>query len=315
MDTTDPDSASFEYNEFAYLGENREEHALQSAPETVVERVSTRTAAGEISALRWGAGRPRLVLLHGTAQNAHTWDTVMVALGSPSAIAFDLPGHGLSAWRDDADYGPHMNAPTLIEAMEGLGIGPAAPVVLVGMSLGGLTANRIAAEAPDVVGRLVVVDITPGVTRDKARDIHDFITGPQNFESFGAILERTVEFNPTRSVSSLRRGILHNAHRNPDGTWEWNYHRAEPPMDRRVDRTELWSDIARTTAPYVLVRGGDSPVTDEADVGELLVHRPDAEVVVIKDAGHSIQGDRPVELAAVISAQLDLHHPGEGRAR
>lgn len=301
MDADDPDSEAFRYDEFAYFAENRSEYDLDGDERPVLERISVQTAVGTLSALRWGRGAPELVLVHGTAQNAHTWDTVMLALGRTAAIAVDLPGHGHSQWHDDARYDPHSNAEPLVEALTSTAQGP---VVLVGMSLGGLTANRMAALAPELVSRLVVVDITPGVTRDKAREIHEFIEGPQRFASFGEILDRTVAFNPTRTVESLRRGILHNAHRNPDGTWEWNYHRAEPDTGSFASREDLWADIAATSAPYLLVRGGDSPVTDDADVAELLRCRPDARVEVVHGAGHSIQGDRPVELAAIIRSEL-----------
>ena len=43
----------------------------------------------------WGDAEPELVFLHGGAQNAHTWDTVALALGRP-LVAIDLPGHGHS---------------------------------------------------------------------------------------------------------------------------------------------------------------------------------------------------------------------------
>jgi pimeloyl-ACP methyl ester carboxylesterase len=54
----------------------------------------------------------------------------------------------------------------------------------------------------------------------------------------------------------------------------------------------------------MLVRGGASPVVDDADVAELLRRKPDAEVLVIDGAGHSVQGDRPVELAAALTRVL-----------
>ncbi len=299
-DLPHPDSRDFTYDEFAYFGENRSEHGLVDDGDVVVERVSMATSNGDVSALRWGGGEPEWVFLHGGAQNAHTWDTVMLALGCPSALAVDLPGHGHSQWRSDSRYDPHTNAATLLEAL-----GPvlSGPVVVVGMSLGGLTANRVAALAPELVSRLVVVDITPGVTRDKAREIHDFVAGPQSFGTFEEILARTVEFNPTRSVASLRRGILHNAHRNPDGTWQWNYDRTRPDGDFTADRDLLWSDISDTRAPYLLVRGAESPVTDLADVEELRRRRPDAVVELVTGAGHSVQGDRPLELAGLLSAE------------
>jgi pimeloyl-ACP methyl ester carboxylesterase len=52
--------------------------------------------------------------------------------------------------------------------------------------------------------------------------------------------------------------------------------------------------------PLLLLRGALSPVVDDADVAEVERLRPDAEVIVVDDAGHSIQGDRPVELARLL---------------
>ncbi len=62
-----------------------------------------------LSALRWGTAEPELVFLHGGAQNAHTWDTVALALNRP-LLAIDLPGHGHSDWRSDHSYFPVENA-------------------------------------------------------------------------------------------------------------------------------------------------------------------------------------------------------------
>ncbi len=51
----------------------------------------------KVSALVWGSEPPEMVFLHGGGQNAHTWDTVALALGVP-LVAVDLPGHGHSDW-------------------------------------------------------------------------------------------------------------------------------------------------------------------------------------------------------------------------
>ena len=80
------------------------------------------------------------------------------------------------------------------------------------MSLGGHDdASPSPAHAPDARARLVLVDITPGVNAEKAKAITDFVNGPEPSPSFDELLARTIEFNPTRTESSLRRGILHNA--------------------------------------------------------------------------------------------------------
>jgi len=303
---TDPDDADFAYEEFAYFDENCLEHDLDPPTDVRVERVEVELGDGRtLSALRWGDAPPRVVLVHGGAQNAHTWDTVALALRDVPVLAIDLPGHGRSSWRPDGSYSPTSNAEDLAPAISALA--PGAPV-LVGMSLGGLTSIVLAARHPGLVGGLVVVDITPGVTRDKAADVHAFIEGPQRFGSFAEIFQRTVEHNPTRSSSSLRRGILHNAHRLDDGGWSWNYDRGlAGGGDRSVgdEREELWRAVSSIQVPLTLVRGALSPVVDDDDVAEFRRRQPGADVLVVDGAGHSVQGDRPLELARIIAARLN----------
>ena len=180
----------------------------------------------------WGTGAPEIVLLHGGAQNAHTWDTVALALDRP-LVAIDLPGHGHSSHRDDHVYWPARQCRSRSkQAVRELA--PDAQLV-VGMSLGGLTALALTDRAPDLVRSLVLVDVTPGVNREKSTAIAQFIDGPEYFESFDEILERTVQFNPTRTESSLRRGILHNAIEAPDGRWRWRYDLPRRGIGRRRD--------------------------------------------------------------------------------
>jgi len=100
----------------------------------------------------------------------------------------------------------------------------------------------------------------------------------------------------------LRRGLLHNAEGLADGTWAWRHHLGrgglESPDPTRFH--SLWDDLGAITVPVTLARGGDSPVVDDADVAELRRRLPQAKVVVVPGAGHSIQGDKPVELAGLI---------------
>ena len=85
-----------EYDEFGLFHENAEEYGLPFAGRPVVRRVAVEVDGGRrVSALVWKTDEPELVLLHGGAQNAHTWDTVALALDRP-LVAVDLPGHGHS---------------------------------------------------------------------------------------------------------------------------------------------------------------------------------------------------------------------------
>ncbi len=80
-DTLDSD----DYDEFGLLHENAAEWDIpNTAP--VVSRLSFELPSGQrLSYLRWDEGEPELVFLHGGAQNAHTWDTVVLALGVPAS--------------------------------------------------------------------------------------------------------------------------------------------------------------------------------------------------------------------------------------
>ena len=66
----------------------------------------------------------------------------------------------------------------------------------------------------------------------------------------------------------------------------------------------MWGVIENLKCQMLLVRGGVSPVVDDADVAELQRRKPDAEVLVVDGAGHSVQGDRPVELATALTRIL-----------
>ena len=94
---------SIEYDEFGLFHENIAEFDLGVDEIPHVERIGVELShdpGRSVSALRWGSGAPEVVFVHGGAQNAHTWDTVALALGRP-ALAIDLPGHGHSDWRVD----------------------------------------------------------------------------------------------------------------------------------------------------------------------------------------------------------------------
>src|SRR5207237_5522936 len=89
-------------------------------------------------------------------------------------------------------------------------LAPNARGVLV-MPLVRPTTIALTAVAPELVRAVVLVDVTPGVDGEKSKVIADFINGPESFPNFDELLARTIEYNPTRTESSLRRGILHNA--------------------------------------------------------------------------------------------------------
>ena len=296
------------YDEFSMFADNASEVGLALDAPPVVRRVAVPLDDGrKLSALVWGEGDPEVVLIHGGAQNAHTWDTVALLLGRP-LVAIDLPGHGHSDWREDHAYWPPSMADDVAVAIARLA--PDAKLV-VGMSLGGMTAFCLASRHPGLVRRLAIVDVTPGTDHAKAEPIVAFVSGPEYFDTFDEILARTMEHNPTRSESSLRRGVMHNARPLDDGRWSWrydpmrNWSRGDDGEQRGPDFSLLWDEVDGIVAPITLYLGGRWSVVGDEDVVELRRRQPDVEVVTVAEAGHSIQGDQPVVLAGLLAELLE----------
>ena len=295
-------------DEFGLLDENAEQIGA-TGPLPSVARIES----DPISALLWGDDSPQIVFLHGGGQNAHTWDTVILGLGVP-ALAIDLPGHGRSAWREDGDYGPKLNAETLRPLIREWA--PGARLV-VGMSLGGLTALRLASTEPALVPQLVLVDVTPS-----SPDKHEAMTkaqmgavalvqGNRSFPSFEAMLDVTVEASPTRDRKSLRRGVFHNSKRLDDGTWTWRYDsfrkRNEGSESDKLPESfsGLWDDVPSITMPTTLVRGANSFFVNDEDAAEFAKNAPGFQrTIVVEGAGHSVQGDQPAALVDILRGIL-----------
>jgi pimeloyl-ACP methyl ester carboxylesterase len=285
-------------DEFALLAENAEQIGA-TGPLPGVERIDS----GAISALKWGSADPQVVFLHGGGQNAHTWDTVILGLGLP-ALAVDLPGHGRSAWREDGDYGPKLNAETLRPVLYDWA---PAPRLMVGMSLGGLTALRLAATDPALVPELVLVDVTPSAPERREQMTQAqlgavaLVKGDREFPSFAAMLDVTIAAAPHRDRKSLRRGVFHNSKQLDDGTWTWRY----DSFRKGNGFTGLWDDVPSITMPTTLVRGADSFFVNEEDAAAFAKGAPGFQRThVVADSGHSVQGDQPGALVDILRAIL-----------
>lgn len=297
------------YEEFSYFHENAQEYGIQFKPPTVRREFVEVEPGRRLSVLVWGSAEPELVFLHGGAQNAHTWDTVGLALDMPM-ICIDLPGHGHSdgpsTTRATGPTDLLGNAQDVAEVIRKLA--PNAKAV-IGMSLGGMTTIALMHVAPELVHKAVLVDVTPGVNQEKSKAITNFINGPRTFPSFEELLARTIEHNPTRTEASLRRGILHNAIQQEDGSWVWRYrlHGDASVGEKMADKkpmegfASMWDVLAKAAMPVLLVRGmRPQSVVDDADEEMFLETVADPTVVRVAEAGHSVQGDTPVELAEMI---------------
>jgi pimeloyl-ACP methyl ester carboxylesterase len=293
-----------DYDEFQFLRGHADWAGLPFESPPAVARADMKVAGDQtVSFLQWGEGPPEFVLLHGAGQNAHTWDTFVMALDRP-AVAIDLPGHGRSDWRSDRDYLPDANAAAVAAVVEAVA---SSAHTVVGMSLGGLTTIRLSRLSPHLVKRAVIIDITPTLPKGPAdaesgRPVTpmQLMAGPRSFDSFEAILDATAAAMPHRSRESLIPGLRHNARRLDDGRWGWRYDTLFRQGEARPDLSHLWDDIEALSAPVMFVKGAFSPIVGDDALEELRRRNPKARVEVVDGAAHAVQNDKPVELARLV---------------
>ena len=258
--------------------------------------------------LDWGTtGLPPVVFLHGGGLNAHTWDLVCAALRRERhCVALDQRGHGESEWSPQMDYSTESHVGDLEAFVDMLHL---ERFVLVGMSLGGANALAWAGRHSRRLAGLVLVDVGPEIRTDGIRKIAAFTSEATPLESVDEFVERALAFNPRRNRELLRRSLLHNLRRMPDGRFMWKYdqrHRGKVDPDAVARRRALlWSAVDGVECPTLVVRGAQSDVFHDEDAEHLAARFRQGRWVRIEGAGHTVQGDNPADLLVSLRGFLD----------
>lgn len=289
-------------DEFAFLSDDARDQGA-AVPSVRRERLEL-DGHRSLSALLFGGGRPDAVFVHGAGLNAHTWDRTIIDLAAP-ALAVDLPGHGDSSWREDADYSPERNAEAVIRAIEHWA---EAPVTLVGHSLGGLTAIHVAALRPELVAHLVLVDVLPGIGGSGRSALAPFYERLE-FGSVEEVLDHAVAFGLGGERDKARRGVILNTRTRDDGVVEWKHHMARILSESAPDSRPLEIDDDRDaraldslTIPVTLVAGSRGLLSAER-IRAFASARPDHDAIVL-DAPHNVQETSHLDLARAVRASL-----------
>ncbi|GAC1574515.1 MAG: alpha/beta hydrolase [Candidatus Dormibacteria bacterium] len=263
--------------------------------------------------LDWGGDGPPLVFLHGGGLNAHTFDLLALALRHTyRCLSIDQRGHGDSEWSPVVDYDPAAHARDLELFADDLDLGR---FLLVGMSMGALNSIEFAGTHPDRLRGLVLIDAGPEPRSGASQRILDFMSEAPVFASVEELVQRSLRFNPRRDPRLLRRSLLNNLRRLPDGRWMWKHdHRqwTQDPADRMRRYAELWDFIPAIPCPTLVVRGAQSEVFLEEDARKLVSLLPNAHAVTVPNAGHTVQGDNPAGLLDVLLPFLKSLEDCEG---
>jgi pimeloyl-ACP methyl ester carboxylesterase len=203
-----------------------------------------------------------VLLLHGGSSSGATWARLTASLPERRVIAPDLRGHGSSP--RCASYPLDGYVADVVAVLDRLGLHRAA---VVGHSLGGYVAARLAMQLPQRVTRLVLEEppVPPrSAPRPASRlDIVKLAIGSLRHRGFDVAAVRS-------AISQLRQ---------PDPAW--------------------WDGLGRIAAPTLVVSGGPRSHIASADIAEMTRSIPDSRLVTIA-AGHRVHSTKPAEFAAVV---------------
>jgi pimeloyl-ACP methyl ester carboxylesterase len=257
-------------------------------------------------------------MLPGGGQTRHSWDRAARELAEDGWQVFtiDMRGHGDSDWVPNGDYtidGFVDDLRLVIEQVRQL-VHTTAPPVVIGASLGGVTALIGEGESPGLVRALVLVDIVPRIEVDGAERIGEFMrSAPNGFESLDAVADAVGRYKNHRTRPASVAGLRRNVRQRSDGRWYWHW---DPAFLRHGEgvandlHRRMSAAAQRIKVPTLLVRGLDSDVVSDAGVDDLIGLLPTAAVVEVA-ASHMVAGDdNAVFVAATTRFLLELPSTG-----
>jgi esterase len=247
--------------------------------------------------LEWGdSTKPAMILLHGIARHAHTFDHIAPDLARDHRVlAIDMRGHGDSAWSPEGAYLVEDYVKDLEELLQQLAI---RRVTLLGNSTGGRVVQVFAGQHPELVERLIVEDVGP----ERPQDIADAFARRVQQEANGwasedELVMQLVAANRRTPEPLLRTYAHFGIKPGPNGRLIW---KRDPNLVKGFVSTELWDYVRRITSPALYVIGGASQIVPAEAQARLKQMLPNCEIVTMPGLGHyPNEEDTPGFLAIV----------------
>lgn len=249
----------------------------------------------ELSYLRTGGDKPPIVLLHGLTGSGACWTPLARALEDGYDVVMpDARGHGLSGTPADG-YRYDDLAADVVGLMDALGV--AAPVVL-GHSMGGMTAAVVASRNPRRLRGAILVDPT-FLTPERQREVHASDVLEQHRRALGRPKDEL--------VADLRRRHVRRSPELVDLLAQARLRTDVRAFDVLTPPNPDFRQLVRGFAvPGLLVVGdvGAGAVVSREVATELAELNPRLKVEPIAGAGHGMPYDQPEGIAAVVRAFL-----------
>jgi pimeloyl-ACP methyl ester carboxylesterase len=247
--------------------------------------------------LDWGnpAAIP-MVLLHGLCSDAHYRDFLARNMrGDYHILALDHRGHGDSGWAQS--YGPKYYVLDIEAFVAQLGLDN---IVLIGHSMGGISAIIYAARYPELVSRLVIVDIGPEIAAAGIERMErERSSEPEAFGSEEEAISYMKKIEPHQSDQFIRHQARYALRQDEKGRLRFKYDRTLLGTELRSPQW-LWEYLSQVVCPSLLVRSVESDML-AAEVAERIGHSlAFGSVVDIEHASHSVPGDNPGAFEAAV---------------
>ncbi len=253
-----------------------------------------------LHALDTGAAgeRPPLVLVHGLFGQARNFGAVQRAVAATRrVVALDMRNHG------DSPHAPAMDYDTMAaDVLETLAAMAALPCALLGHSMGGKVAMRVALTRPDAVTRLLVSDISPVVYAPASADYAAAMAALPLTE---ALTRATADAALAAAVPErdVRAFLLQNLAFGAPPHWRIGLREILAAMPD-IGGWPALPPGAAYAGPTLFVAGARSNYI-RADHKPLIRGLfPAARFVTVKDAGHWVHADNPAGFMAVLEAFL-----------
>jgi len=270
---------------------------VAAQPPAGVDRTATANGL-RLHYLEWGdPAKPPMILLHGIARHAHTFDHIAPAFARDHhVIALDMRGHGDSAWSPEGAYLVQDYVRDLEALVAALRL---RRLTLLGNSTGGRVVQVFAGLHPDLVDRIVVEDVGP----ERPQNIADAFARRVEQEANGwatedELVAQLVAANRRTPEPLLRTYAHFGVKPRGDGRLIW---KRDPNLVKGFVETELWDTVSKIRAPALYVIGGGSRIVPPETQERLKQTLPDCRVVVMPGLGHYPSEEDTAGLMKIVS--------------
>jgi pimeloyl-ACP methyl ester carboxylesterase len=179
--------------------------------------------------------------------------------------------------------------------------------VLVGVSMGGRNAIYFTAKRPDLVAKLVVVDIGPEISARAAAAPAE-PPEPETWTSIEQAAQHLYRSNPYPGIHYYRWVVSHSLREREDGALVWKWHPSVKERRTQID-FDWWAALRAIPAPTLVLRGESSPVLDREVAERMAKELPNGRFVEIPRAVHTLHEDNPDAVLAALTDFLALPSP------